>query len=267
MQRHGYWALMATLGLVGACGGDFSDLNAEATSAKKPAFLLGADGKCQLPDGSACLFGDESGPPIEGSSGDDVQPPAQQPPAQLPPEEGGCWVTGIGTFGKGVTRDSFGGNAMTMKDGRVRGEWQHTDHFDASGTQKNGQNLFHGQVTYLVCKSYPSLSGPEVPKAVPNYANWGGTGRFNGVDGYFFDVTAFDHAEGGIHRDRYTIRIYDAQHNLVLEADGRGTMEAPSNKSCLEDPSVGPELAWVKEMGCLSGGNFQIHPPNQGHPY
>jgi len=211
------------------------------------------------------------------------------PPDSLPPEEGGCWITGIGTFGKGVTRDSFGGNGMTMKDGRVRGQWQHTDHFDVSGSQKNGQNLFHGQVEYLRCKLFPTLNGPEVPKAVPNYAEWGGPGTFNHEEGYWFDVQAFDHAEGGIYRDRYKITVKDPDGNVVLEADGMGThsivngpagsmgvkgnakaqteVDNPTNTSCREDVDVTADLAWVSELGCLSGGNFQIHPPNKGHPY
>jgi len=249
--------------LLAACGGEVptgdegEGLYGDGTdTAGQSRFKLGLNGECVDNEGTACLFGGPGEPP-------DV-PPDQPPPPQ---DKGGCWVTGIGTFGKGQTRDSFGGNGMTMKDGSVRGEWQHTDHFDESGTQKNGQNLFHGQVHYLVCKLFPTLNGPEVPKAVPNYANWGGTGRYNGVDGYYFDVKAFDHAEGGIHRDRYVIRIFSPDKQLVLLADGQGTTQDPSNKQCLEDVDVGPGLEWVKAMGCLSGGNFQIHPPNKGHPY
>jgi len=211
-------------------------------------------------------------PDAEGTACVEVPPP----PEMLPPEEGGCWVTGIGTFGKGQTRDSFGGNAMTMKDGSVRGEWQHVDHFDVSGSTNNGQNLFHGKVDYIECRIYPTLNGPEVPKAEPNYARWGGFGRFNGVDGYSFEVQAFDHAEGGIFRDRYMIEVRDPAGFVVLQADGQGTRTIdkkgnPNNKghdtSCREDPTITPDLAWVYDLGCLSGGNFQIHPPNQGHPY
>ena len=226
----------------------------------------------------------------------------EEPPAKesQPPEDGGCWVTGIGTFGKGPSRDSFGGNAMTMKNGSVRGQWQHVDHFDVSGRQNNGQNLFHGSVDYLRCQRYPTLNGPQVPKAEPNFANWGGTGRFNGEDGYRFDVRAFDHAEGGIFADRYAITIWDSEGTVVLEADGEGTRDIvngpaaamggkrrggavdrgqastaperaqgnPRDTSCREDSSLvdNPNLAWVAELGCLSGGNFQIHPPNAGHP-
>lgn len=250
--------MISMLGLA-ACGGRIS-----AGVGQNP-FALDENGRCELPDGSSCLFSEGLALP----PGDDVNAESPDVDQELPPEEGGCWVTGIGTFGKGATRDSFGGNGMTMKDGSVRGEWQHTDHFDEAGTTNNGQNLFHGQVTYLACKRYDELNGPEVPKAYPNFANWGGIGRFNGEDGYYFDIKAFDHAEGGIHRDRYVIRIFDPDKQLVLAADGLGTLEDPSNKECLEDATVmeGVGLDWVKEMGCLSGGNFQIHPPNKGHPY
>lgn len=255
-------SLLAMLAILGGCGGFVDD---DGFAAAK--YRLSPTGECLLPDGSACLFSSGEQPPGEETPPGEL-PPGTEPPSteQLPPEKGGCWVTGIGTFGKGDTRDSFGGNGMTMKDGSVRGEWQHTDHFDESGTTNNGQNLFHGKVTYIACRKFP-LPGPEVPKAIPNYANWGGIGRFNGVDGYYFDVKAFDHAEGGIHKDRYMIDIYDPQKQLVLHADGLGTMTAPSNKTCEIDAVVPDDLAWVKQLGCLSGGNFQIHPPNQGHPY
>lgn len=281
-------SLSVVLFLAVGCGGTLDDLgraggegtvaggkgeNGEAGVGWRQ-FSMTASGECALPDGSACLFNvpepppDETTPPANPPDGTEPPPTITVPPTTAtPPEDGGCWVTGIGTFGKGDTRDSFGGNAMTMKAGTVRGEWQHTDHFDQSGTQKNGQNLFHGKVTYIVCKRYPTLPGPEVPKAEPNYANWGGVGRYNGVDGYFFDVKAFDHAEGGIHKDRYVIEIYGPDKQLVLHADGLGTLADPSNKECEVDPAVTPDLAWVKAMGCLSGGNFQIHPPNKGHPY
>jgi hypothetical protein len=262
-MMHRLFSLFSILALMlVACGGEIDitywDAVGDGTANETHSqYGLDSSGACMTNDGTACLFGGPSEPP-------DAPPPDQPPPPQA---KGGCWVTGIGTFGKGNTRDSFGGNGMYMKDGSVRGEWQHTDHYDEAGKQKNGQNLFHGKVNYLVCKKYPSLNGPQVPKAEPNFANWGGTGRYNGVDGYFFDVKAFDHAEGGIHRDRYVIRIFSPDKQLVLLADGQGTTQAPSNKQCLEDVDVGPGLEWVKAMGCLSGGNFQIHPPNKGHPY
>ncbi|MCC6746559.1 MAG: hypothetical protein IT371_02810 [Deltaproteobacteria bacterium] len=236
------------------------------------------NGLCQTSDGVACLF-NETGSG-DGTSGTTpgVNTPTEPtspgtpgtpgtPAEQLTPEQGGCWFTGGGTFGKGDTRDSFGGNAMTMKAAPVRGEWNHVDHHDVTGTTINGQNHLVGRVTYIACKKYPSLKGPQVPKAEPNYVNFGGVGKFNGKDGHFFDVRVFDHAEGGILRDRYAIDVYGPDKKLVHHADGQGTESAPSNKTCKENVDVTPDLAWVKEMGCLSGGNMQIHPPNTGHPY
>jgi len=213
------------------------------------------------------IIGEGGCPDAEGTDCVTIDVPGDS----LPPEEGGCWVTGIGTFGKGATRDSFGGNAMTMKDGSVRGEWQHVDHFDVTGAQKNGQNLFHGQVEFIHCARYPTLSGPEVPKADPNYATWGGHGRYNGVDGYSFVVEAFDHGEGGIFFDRYTITVRDPSGAVVLAADGASSNDINNGNrdtSCRDDAAITTaELDWVREMGCLSGGNLQIHPPNAGHPY
>jgi hypothetical protein len=215
-------------------------------------FKILSSGECpaDLDDGALCII---------VPTPEDIQPP----------EEGGCWVTGIGTFGKGDTRDSFGGNGMTMKDGSVRGEWNHVDHLDESGSQKNGQNHFHGQVDYLNCFLYPTLNGPDVPKATPNYAIWGGAGTYNNEEGYTFEVRAFDHSEPGAHHDRYEMDVWGPDGALVLHADGTGTYDTPpKTKGCLEDVTVtDPQLSWVPEMGCISGGNFQIHPPNQGHPY
>lgn len=176
----------------------------------------------------------------------------------LPPEEGGCWVIGIGTLGCGDAghQDSFGGNAMTMKDKAIRGSWTHISAFWGV--------IFNGDVHYIVCKKFPSLSGPGVPKAYPNYVNFGGTGKFNGEDGYFFDVKAFDHGEPGIYRDRYSIDIYDEDKVLVYHADGEITRDC---HECLDDVKVTSDLAWVLDLGCISGGNIQIQPPVGGHPY
>ncbi len=177
--------------------------------------------------------------------------------AIVPGEGGGCWLSGIGTIGcpGEVQHDSFGGNAMTKKDGSVKGSWTHIS--------IASEVIFSGEVHYLVCKDFPSLPGPDVPVASPNYANFGGTGKLNGQDGYFFDVKVFDHAEPGIYRDRYSIDIYDENKALVYHADGHITDIC---HGCL-DPSVPEDLAWVSDMGCISGGNFQIQPPNAGHPY
>jgi hypothetical protein len=275
---------MSLLMVLGGCGGIVAD---DGYTAGK--YAMGTAGDCvDISTGAACLDfgsgssgGDATTPPSTSTTPSPQPPdsglltpppvpaaPPVPPESLLPPEEGGCWFTGGGTFGKGNTRDSFGGNAMTMKDKSVRGEWEHVDHTNITGVPTvNGQNLFHGKVHYIVCKKFETLSGPQVPKAYPNYINFGGTGKYNGVDGYFFDVRAFDHGEGGIHFDRYTIDVYDASKKLVLHADGSVTELAPSSKTCKDDVKVTQDLAWVLGMGCLSGGNLQIHPPNTGHPY
>jgi hypothetical protein len=152
-------------------------------------------------------------------------------------DRGGCWVTGIGHIGDenehpGAGRadqDSFGGNAMGMKDDTVRGQWQNTTHTG---------HVFHGQATWLRCWKDSGL-GPEVPRAIPNNAEWGGPGKWDHQDGYTFRVHAQDRAEGGHHIDTYSIIVYDST--------GAVTYEQP--------------------LVHISGGNFQIHPPNNGHPY
>jgi len=150
--------------------------------------------------------------------------------------DGGCWVTGIGHIGDeddhpGAGRadqDSFGGNAMGMKDGSVRGEWQNTTHMG---------DLFHGKVDYLRCWKDDG-EGPEVPKAIPNNAEWSGVGVWNHEPGYTFRVHSQDRREGGHHADYYSIEIWD-----------------PSGASIYTEGDL------------IDGGNFQIHPPNNGHPY
>lgn len=176
--------------------------------------------------------------------------------AVLPPE-GGCWITGGGTLGCSQP-DSFSGIAWTNKKAEMVGQWSHI-------SSEEGV-IFQGDVHYLVCKSFLTLSGPGVPTAYPNYVNFGGTGSLNGVDGYFFDVKVFDHGEPGIYLDRYEIDIYDASHVLVFHADGTRTKDE-CNQVCLDDVKVTSDLAWVSDMGCISGGNIQIMPPNGGHPF
>lgn len=177
------------------------------------------------------------------------------PVTALPPAQE-CWVSGVGTLGGDGQRDSFGGNVMPMKAGSLRGRWTHIAH--------DSEVIFHGEVHYVTCKTFVTLNGPEVPTAYPNYANFGGTGELNGEEGYFFDVKVFDHGEPGIYRDRYSIDIYDPGKVLVYHADGRITRDF---HECLEDPDVTPDLGWVLDLGCISGGNVQIHPPNEGHPF
>jgi hypothetical protein len=138
------------------------------------------------------------------------------------PNSGGCFVTGIGHIGDesnhpGAGRadqDSFGGNAMGMRDGTVRGEWQNTTHTGDSG------------------------EGPEVPRAIPNNAEWGGPGKWNHEEGYTFVVHSQDRREGGHHADFYSIAVMDSSGAVIYS-----------------------------EGDLIDGGNFQIHPPNSGHPY
>jgi hypothetical protein len=167
---------------------------------------------------------------------------------------GGCFVTGIGHIGSdengnGISdqpgagranQDSYGGNAMGMKDGDVRGQWQNTTHLG---------DVFHGQATFLYCWN-DGGPGPDVPVAEPNRAIWGGPGQWNHEDGYLFIVSAADYKEGkedadaGI-RDAYAITIY-------YDTDGDGVA------------TDADEIVY-EETDCVFG-NFQIHPPNQGHP-
>ncbi|MCB9555590.1 MAG: hypothetical protein H6707_05750 [Deltaproteobacteria bacterium] len=197
-------------------------------------------GECPqtMPNGAACV--------------------AELPPPEAEPQNGGCWVTGIGhigedTDGDGVSdqpgagraeQDSFGGNAMGMKDGRIRGQWQNTTHL------LDGKHKFHGQATFLHCFN-DGGPGPDVPKAIPNRAIWGGPGQWDHQPGYLFIVSAADYKEGkdGLDRERrdaYAITIY-------RDVDGDG------------HASSADQIVY-EESDCIFG-NFQIHPPNQGHPY
>jgi len=170
---------------------------------------------------------------------------------------GGCFVTGIGHIGSdengnGISdrpgagrahQDSYGGNAMGMKDERVRGQWQNTTHVE------NDKHKFHGEAEFLHCWN-DGGPGPDVPRAIPNRAIWGGPGVWNHEPGYRFIVSAADYKEGkegddANIRDAYAIRVY---------RDGNG-----------DGVSTDDEIVY-EETDCVFG-NFQIHPPNNGHPY
>lgn len=164
-------------------------------------------------------------------------------PQGVPPAEGGCWVTGIGHLLDSDGRDNFGGNGMPMKAGYIRGEWEHQDH----GT---GDKL-HGRIEYLYCR-HVDEPGPGVPNGPDhtfaiNQAYYGGPGRWyepskGWQDGYWFDIMAEDHGEPG-KTDEYYFAV------RTMDASGH----------------VGPVI--YSTGGVLAGGNFQIHPPNSGHPY
>jgi hypothetical protein len=181
------------------------------------------------------------------------------PLGEIPPDvvSGGCWITGgghIGTDenGNGISdkpgagvayQDSFGGNAKGFKDGTVKGQWQNTTHLEA-------KDKFHGQATFHYCW-HDGGPGPDVPKAEANRAIWGGPGTWDHEPGYLFIVSAADYKEGKEKgdadiRDAYAITIYH-------DDDGDGVATAA-------DSIV------YQETDCWFG-NFQIHPPNNGHPY
>lgn len=159
-----------------------------------------------------------------------------------PPSSGGCWVTGGGFVIDSDGKDTFGGNGMPMKSGAVRGEWEHQDH----GTG----NQMHGQVAYLYCRKVAG-AGPGHPNGPQhtfdlNQVYYGGPGRWNtgGVwsDGYWFDIVAKDHGEPG-RSDFYQITI----------------------RKFVSQNQSGPIV--YQTSGNLAGGNIQLHPPNNGHPY
>ncbi|MBI2897452.1 MAG: hypothetical protein HYY06_28090 [Deltaproteobacteria bacterium] len=154
--------------------------------------------------------------------------------------EGGCWITGGGHIGDENShggagqndQDNFGFNAMGMKQGYVRGEIQDTTHLG---------DVFHGQATWIRCWKDEGL-GPEVPKAIPNNAEWGGPGSWNHEDGYTWKAHLADRAEGGSHMDEYEIWVWNAEGELIYSQTATDDL-------------------------VITGGNFQIHPPNDGHPY
>lgn len=153
---------------------------------------------------------------------------------------GGCWITGGGHIGDAAStggagqhdQDSFGFNAMGMKDGTVRGELQNTTHLG---------DVFHGQASWIHCWKDDGI-GPEVPRAIPNNAEWGGAGEWNHAPGHTWRAHLADRAEGGSHQDEYELFVYAPDGALVY------------SQTAAQDLVI-------------TGGNFQIHPPNAGHPY
>lgn len=170
-----------------------------------------------------------------------------------PPSAGGCWVTGGGFIDETAGKDTFGGNGMPMKDGTVRGEWENIDHV--------GGGDMHGQVQYLFCR-HVDEPGPGQPSG-PSHnftmnqvyfggpASWSATGAAGG--GYWFDVMAEDHGEPGNKPGpgNHGSGGPDYYHVTVRQMSG-------ANQS--------GQVVFDAE-GALVGGNIQIHPPNNGHPY
>jgi hypothetical protein len=174
----------------------------------------------------------------------------------VPPAEGGCWFTGGGFVLSNNGKDTYGGNGKPMKDGRIQGEWNHVDH---------NANHAHGKVEYLVCRvaAGPGPSQPGGKKGlVSNQVYFGGHARWRSndiwTDGYWFDVVAEDHGEPGNVKDT-------GSGNTV-----KGTMADYYHFTIRQesDPVAGVSGAVVYEVsGPFEGGNFQIHPNNNGHPY
>lgn len=165
----------------------------------------------------------------------------------VPPSAGGCWVTGGGTIAPATGTDSFGGNAMPMKDGTIRGEWENVDH--GSGQQ------MHGEPSYLYCRHVdepgPGADNGPQHDFTTNQAYFGGAARLfvNGAwsDGYWFDVVVDDHGEGKGAKSGGP----DLYHVTIRQLLAAGT--------------PGPVV--YDGEGNLSGGNIQLHPPNNGHPF
>lgn len=187
--------------------------------------------------------------------------PDSEPPSCdcVPPATGGCWVTGGGFVeaaslvpaGPADGHDNFGGNAKPMKDGAVKGQWNHVDH----GTG----NHAHGSVSYLFCRKVDG-PGPGQPGGkkglVSNQVYFGGPARFRTAgawnEGYWFDVVAIDRGEPGSSAASKKGGVPDSYHFTIRKES---------------DPVAGVSGAVVYETkGGLSGGNIQIHPPNNGHP-
>ncbi len=178
----------------------------------------------------------------------------------VPPSEGGCWVTGGGFIvGPNVTtgadadgHDNFGGNAKPMKDGRIQGHWNHVDH----GTGNHAK----GRPEYIVCR-HVDEPGPGQPGGkkgfTMNQVYFGGPAEWRANDtwasGYWFDVVAKDHGEPGSKPHPKNGGMPDTYHFTIR---------------LMDDPDKQVSGAIVYETkGELEGGNIQMHPPNNGHPY
>ncbi len=229
-----------------ACGGDASPRGQDTEWQS----LVGDDQVAIVTD---CTGVDFCIPACVNTGTDDVCANTQ------PPATGGCWITGGGFVDSTDGKDTFGGNGMSMKDGRIRGQWQHVDH----GTG----NKMHGQVSYLVCRQVDE-PGPGHPNGPQhdfkiNQAYYGGPARWfdaaadGWTEGYWFDIMAEDHGEPG---------------NL---RSGGNAAKGPADPVADEyfltvrkmDGATQSGTVVYKVGNPFTGGNFQIHPPNGGHPY
>jgi hypothetical protein len=165
----------------------------------------------------------------------------------VPPSNGGCWVTGGGFIDPASGQDSFGGNAMPMKSGTIRGEWENVDH-------GSGLNM-HGQPSYLYCRHVdepgPGADNGPHHNFTTNQAYFGGPARVFAnnawANGYWFDVVVDDHGEGKGAKSGGP----DLYHVTIRSLSG------PNQSGAI----------LYDAQATMTGGNIQLHPPNNGHPY
>ena len=108
---------------------------------------------------------------------------------------------------------------------------------------QTGDN-FHSNEVHITSCEVIKLTGPDQPGGKKgfkiNQANFEGTGRLNGVDGYPFTGYVQDAGEPpgkkGNDQDFFSITVYDPTTLAVV----------------------------FEASATLDGGNVQIHPPNKG---
>ena len=144
-----------------------------------------------------------------------------------------CWITTGGFHNSGETAGAkdytFGGNVGPPP----RGSWEVVDH-------NTGDN-FHSNDVQIVSCEVIQLTGPGQPGGKKgfkiNQANFEGTGRLNGVDGFPFTGYVQDagepHGKKGNDQDFFSITVRDPVTNAIV----------------------------FEASATLDGGNVQIHPP------
>lgn len=220
------------------------------------------DGTGSTPTGSTPPDGKT--PPPSGSS----TPGSSE---VLRPNDGGCWVTGGGfivsknnlTGAAADGHDNYGGNAKPMKDGRIQGHWNHVDH----GTKNHAK----GKPEYIVCRKIADEPGPAQPGCKKGYcmnqvyfgghAEWRDHAKGVWESGYWFDVVAKDHGEPGSQPHAKNEGFPDTYHFTIRKID-----DANAQASGTVVYEVGRDSVKGGD-GIIVGGNIQIHPPNNGHPY
>jgi hypothetical protein len=151
----------------------------------------------------------------------------------LTPPRDTCWITTGGfhnTGEAGGPKDfTFGGNVGPPP----RGSWQVVDH--------NTGDKFHSNDVHITSCEVVQLTGPDQPGGKKgfkiNQANFAGTGRLNGVDGYPF-----------------TGYVQDAG-----EPQGKKGNDQDFFEIVVTDPMSGDVV--FTTSATLDGGNVQIHPP------